>query len=76
MGIEPTRRALPGLENKRFAAMANPKAGRRCDRLLAKMPAPTIMLTMLAAKALLRGPIRHQLIFSYRDHGNMHLPLV
>jgi hypothetical protein len=27
MGIEPTRRALPGLENKRFAAMANTK----CD---------------------------------------------
>jgi hypothetical protein len=27
MGIEPTRRAIPGLENKRFAAMANPK----CD---------------------------------------------
>jgi hypothetical protein len=33
MGIEPTREAVLGLENKRFGAMANPKCdGRECSR--------------------------------------------
>jgi hypothetical protein len=31
MGIEPTRAALPGLENKRFAAMANAKCDWRVN---------------------------------------------
>jgi hypothetical protein len=31
MGIEPTRRALPGLENKGFAALANAKCEQRVN---------------------------------------------
>jgi hypothetical protein len=31
MGIEPTRAPLPGLENKRFGAMANPKCDGRVN---------------------------------------------
>jgi hypothetical protein len=31
MGIEPTREALPGLENKRFAAMADTKCDQRVN---------------------------------------------
>jgi hypothetical protein len=31
MGIEPTRAALPGLENKRFGAMADPKCDGRVN---------------------------------------------
>jgi hypothetical protein len=31
MGIEPTREALPDLENKRFGAMADPKRDWRAN---------------------------------------------